>query len=123
LYSVSTTPVYTLLGSYNASKINETGTNVTLPNGTKYTKIEYNLQTRGTGKNIPHFTVTGITSNNLISGYNIMKYNNFVTVIAGQNKTGTMIINNTETEDNSKITDIFLQASGIQGKIKIYTSK
>lgn len=52
-----------------------------------------------------------------------MRYNNFVSVVNGQNKTGTMIINNTEINDDNKISVIWLQAKGIQGKIKIYTSK
>jgi hypothetical protein len=34
-----------------------------------------------------------------------MRYNNFVSVVNGQNKTGTMIINNTEINDDNKISD------------------
>lgn len=117
LYSVITSPNYTLLGSYNASKINMTGTNVTIPNGTKSIKIEYNLQAQVTDKNAIGLGVVAYNSNNIPS------YGTATSLVSGQNKMGTMIIN-TEMVHNSEIMNILLQENGIQGgKIKIYTAK
>ena len=117
LYSVTTTPNYTLLGSYDASKINITGTNVTIPNGTKSIKIEYNLQAQGTKKNATGLGIVAYNSNHNPA------YGNATSLVTGQKKTGTMIMNNSDLINNSGIMDILLQANGIQGKIKIYTSK
>jgi hypothetical protein len=117
LYSVITTPDYTLLGSYNAGKINMTGTNVTIPNGTKSIKIEYNLQAQVTGKNAIGLGVVAYNSNSIPS------YGTATSLVSGQNKTGTMIIS-TEMMRNSEIMNILLQTNGIQGGlIKIYTAK
>jgi hypothetical protein len=118
LYSVTISiPSYTLLGAYNASKINITGTNVNIPNGTKLIKIEYNLQSQGTKKNSVGLGVIAFSSNHS------MIYSNVTPVVTGQTDTGSMIINNTESENNFEIMYLLLQANGVQGKIKIYTSK
>jgi Family of unknown function (DUF5518) len=117
LYSVITNPNYTLLGSYNASKINMTGTNVTIPNGTKSIKIEYNLQAQETNENAIGLGVVAYNQNNIPS------YGNATSLVTGQNKKGTMIIN-TEMMRNFEIVHILLQEKGIQGgNIKIYTAK
>ena len=123
IYSHALTPTpikYTLIGSYNVNTLGDTGKDVNLPQGTKNIKVDYNIswknvETGTNGLNLDTYDINIGTSEptgmlNLID----QKY---VEINKGQNKIGTYYFN------DPPVKSISLDGNGIQGTVKIYTSK
>lgn len=110
---------YTLLGSYNATNLSAHGTAVNIPQGTNNIKIDYNINWKAVSEGSNGFDLDAYDVNvdeiqsgaqNFISGKGFL-------LKEGQNKTGTYYFNNPE------IKSLTMTGNGIQGTIKIYTSK
>jgi len=122
IHSTQTPTNYTLLETYNASNLNAEGTAITIPQGTKNIKIDYNLSWEPVASNTNGFDIDAYNINiggivppgtqNIIQsdskGFSISK---------GQNKTGTYYFN------DPGIKSLALSGNGIQGTINIYTSQ
>lgn len=119
-HALTPTPAnYTLLGSYNATNLSPHGTAVNIPQGTKNIKIDYNINWKAVPKGSNGFDLDAydVNASEIQSGAQNFIGNKGFLLKEGQNKTGTYYFN------NPQIKSLSMTGNGIQGTIKIYTSK
>lgn len=115
----------TLIGTYNASNLNNPnsdGTFVVIPPGTTNIKVEYNLSWTPAKTGANGFGITGYNTN--VTGWDSLPDNENVIYNKGislfdddKNKVGTLNL------DGSTIKSLVIEGNGVNGTIKIYAVK
>jgi hypothetical protein len=122
LYIHSTqTPInYTLLGSYNASNLGDIGTAITIPNGTKNIKIDYNLSWAPVNGGANGLILDAYQVNiggTVPPGASNIIVNKVFSLKEWQNKSGTYYLN------DPRIKSLAISSNGINGTLNVYISK